>query len=123
MRYIPNEITLHNVVYPHWEDSAEKFTRFALSDKIELSYRQFKELCNQFSFARELTSTQIETLIDVMDKDGDGVISLEEFKKRYARDEASIMDAVRQNWAKLQKMFLDAQKANNARGRLGRLGI
>jgi len=30
------------------------------------------------------------------------------------------MDAVRQNWAKLQKMFLDAQKANNARGRLGR---
>ena len=40
MHYIPNEITLHKIVYPHWEDSAEKFKRFALSDKIELNYRQ-----------------------------------------------------------------------------------
>ena len=40
MHYIPNEIALHKIVYPHWEDSAEKFKRFALSDKIELNYRQ-----------------------------------------------------------------------------------
>ena len=39
MHYIPSEIELHRVVYPHWEDSAEKFRRFAISVKPELTYR------------------------------------------------------------------------------------
>ena len=82
-----------------------------------------------------------------MDEDGDGKISLEEFKnrynilartpwvcvcvcdlskhlsnmpRRYARDEAKIMDGVRKNWRTIQQMLLKAKKSSNLRGRLDR---
>jgi len=152
LHYIPNEKQLHDIVYPNWEDCAEKFQRFATSgDEPELNYRQFRELCRQFVFARDLrcgkralprpmrpplalksellltgmaaggcSPGQLETLIDVMDEDGDGKVSLTEFKKRYARDEAKIMDAVRKNWSVIKKELEDQKKPHNQRGRLDR---
>ena len=55
LHYIPNEKKLHDIVYPNWEDCAEKFQRFATSgEEPELNYRQFRELCRQFVFARDL---------------------------------------------------------------------
>ena len=31
LHYIPNEKKLHDIVYPNWEDCADKFQRFATS--------------------------------------------------------------------------------------------
>lgn len=120
LHYITNEISLHNAVYPSWEDCAEKFARFVTNENAELNYREFRELCRQFTFSRDLSAMQLETLIDVMDVNGDGNISLEEFKLRYARDEAKIMDAVRENWNKIDKILQEGKKAGAARGRLDR---
>ena len=119
--YIPREVELHNIMYPNWEDCAEKFARFATTgEEARLPYRQFRQLCRQFVFSRDVTAGQLETLIDVMDEDGDGDISLDEFKKRYARDEAKVMDAVRTNWHKIQERLDDAKKTHNGLKRLDR---
>jgi len=121
LHYIREEVILHQLVYPHWEDCAEKFQRFAIGENAELNYRQFRELCRQFAFARDLTPGQLETLIDIMDVDGDGNVSLDEFKNRYARDEAKIMKAVRENWNSIQELLKSAGKAGNALNARGRL--
>ena len=51
---------------------------------------------------------------------GDGRISLYEFKLRYAREEAKIMDAVRGNWKKIDALLSKARKPGAARGLLDR---
>ena len=125
--YMPEEIKLHSMVYPYWKDCAEKFERFSTSgetdaSKIGLSYRQFRELVRQFTFSRDMTPAQLEILIDLMDEDGDGDISLEEFKNRYARDEARIMDAVHKNWQEIKECLATAtkRKVRNGKNRLDR---
>lgn len=117
LRYIPAEVHVHALVYPRWEACAAKFEAMG-GDKLD--YRRFRDLCRQLPVAQPLAASYVEFLIDVLGADGEhdsGIVTLRDFKMRYARDEAVVMEAVRANWVALLAA-LDAARAPGAPERL-----
>lgn len=123
-KYIGDEMAVHAVIMPKWEACRDRFAAFpGASDResgASLTYAQFRELSKQLHFSRPLSSPQIESLIDVLDRDGDGRVSTREFIDRYARDEARLLEAVRGSWKPLLALLLKRRRPEASPGCLAR---
>jgi Ca2+-binding EF-hand superfamily protein len=108
--YIGDEMAIYNIVSPVWEDWARKLDQYG----GVVTHAQFREVCSGFTFSHPLTPTQIEALIDVIDRDGDGTVTRTELVRRYARDDALLMSALRNHWLALLGMLDAARRPGNA---------
>jgi Ca2+-binding EF-hand superfamily protein len=107
--YIGDEMAVHKIVSPLWEDWARKLDQYGGA----VTHAQFRDVCSGFSFSHPLTPSQIEALIDVVDHDGDGTVTRTELVRRYARDDALLMSAVKNHWLALVNMMDAARRPGN----------
>jgi hypothetical protein len=101
MHYIGEEVAVHQVVSPVWEDWARSLDKWGGT----VTHAQFRDIVRSFATESPLTDHQVESLIDVIDSDGDGSVSRTELVRRYARGDAELMLAVRSHWLGLYQLL------------------
>ena len=101
MHYIGEEVAVHQVVSPVWEDWARSLDKWGGT----VTHAQFRDIVRSFATESPLTDHQVESLIDVIDADGDGSVSRTELVRRYARGDAELMLAVRSHWLGLFQLL------------------